>query len=154
MSGPFGNSEKDTSFFKSIKCAGFVMLLEWTDQFSVEIEELNEHHKYIVALINKLDEALIKKSDHQIALDIISELFDYASYHFGAEEALFEIKHYPFASDHIERHMEFRERLHEIRDLVEVGEESAGMGLREYLLTWWTSHILQCDKKYTPYLKS
>jgi hemerythrin len=127
------------------------MILQWTDQLSVEVEELNDHHRHIITLINKIDDALNVKANDDVVLEIISELFDYASYHFGAEEALFEIKHYPFAADHIERHMEFRERLHELRDLVEAGDESAGMQLRDYLFTWWTNHIVQCDKKYAPY---
>lgn len=85
--------------------------------------------------------------------EIVGELMDYANYHFGAEEALFELKHFPEAYGHSEKHLEYREHLAELRDAIAAGEESAKPRLLEFLFSWWTRHILECDKKYTPFLK-
>jgi hemerythrin len=47
----------------------------------------------------------------------LMQLRDYASYHFGAEEALFEAKAYPGAQAHIEHHLEFRAHLSKLMAL-------------------------------------
>lgn len=127
--------------------------LVWTQDFSVEVEELDNHHKEMIRLISTLREAIGSNAGREIITDVIVELFNYANYHFGAEEALFQLKDYPYALEHCERHLEYRENLAQLRDMVEAGIDSALPDLLSYLYSWWTNHILLEDKKYTPYLK-
>jgi hemerythrin len=128
-------------------------MMKWTDDLSVEENELDGHHQYMLNLINTLDEALKSKEPNDVISEVLVELADYANYHFGAEEAMFELKHYPEAAAHINSHMEFRERWKELDDLFQAGDETVGAQLMEFLTTWWPNHILQFDKKYVPYVK-
>jgi hemerythrin len=125
--------------------------LKWEADLSVGIDVLDAHHKELILIINRLHEAK-EKGLGEVLMEIVSELFNYANYHFGAEEALFEEKDYPHALEHSEQHLEFRERLGELRDMVEAGIESAQDDLLSFLNSWWTNHIKEHDKKYGPYL--
>jgi hemerythrin len=129
------------------------MVIKWTNDLSVEQHELDGHHQHMMDLINKLNEALNSKEEKGIIAEVLAELSDYANYHFGAEEAMFELKHYPDASEHIDQHMEFRERWKELDDLFHAGDETAGQQLMDFLLSWWPNHIRQFDKKYVPFIK-
>lgn len=128
-------------------------MINWTDELSVGEQELDGHHQEMMGLINKLDDALRSKEDQQVVAQVLAELGDYANYHFGAEEAMFELKHFPDAAEHIDQHMEFRERWKELDDLFQAGDETAGQQLMDFLLSWWPNHIRQFDKKYVPYVK-
>ena len=128
--------------------------LQWLPDLSVGLEELDSHHKEMIRLINNLYEAVNDSVPNDDLNTILDELIAYADYHFGAEEALFQLKHYPDASAHIDKHLEYREGLAELRNLVLAGDDSARSRLMEFLYVWWTRHILECDKKYTPYLTS
>jgi len=128
--------------------------LVWTQDLSVEVEELDNHHKELIRLISMLGEALDSKVGREKTTEIIAELFNYANYHFGAEEALFQLKDYPYAFEHCEKHLEYRENLSELRDMVEAGIDSALPDLLTYLNMWWTNHIMLEDKMYSPYLKA
>jgi hemerythrin len=128
-------------------------LLEWNEEFSVEVEELDDHHRELIRLINELHEILDCQAESQKVSEVISKLFDYANYHFGAEEALFSATIYPFAQEHREKHLEFREHLAELRDMIEAEIGSARSNLLSYLHSWWTNHIMEEDKEYSPYLK-
>ncbi len=128
-------------------------MITWTKDLSVEEGELDGHHQHMLELINKLDEALKSKKPKETTAEVLSELADYTHYHFGAEEALFELKHVPDSAAHIDQHMEFREHWKELDDLFQSGDETAGRQLLDYLTTWWPNHIKQFDKKYVPYVK-
>ncbi len=128
-------------------------MIKWTNDLSVEENELDGHHQHMLDLINKLDEALKSKEPKDIIAEVLEELVDYTNYHFGAEEAMFELKHFPDAAAHIDRHMEFREHWKELDDLFLSGDETAGKQLLDYLLAWWPGHIKEFDKQYAPYVK-
>jgi hemerythrin len=128
--------------------------LVWTQDFSVEIEELDNHHKEMIKLINTLRDAMSSNVGSEKTNELIVDLFNYANYHFGAEEALFLLKDYPFTLEHCEKHLEYRENLSVLRDMVEAGIDSALPDLLTYLNKWWTNHIMLEDKKFSPYLKA
>jgi hemerythrin len=128
-------------------------LLQSIQKLSVGVDELDGHHKEMVEFIKKLDQAVEKNPASSVVMEIIGELVDYANYHFGAEEALFELRKYPDAALHVERHMQYRAQLAEFRDMIKAGDKTAPPKLLEFLCSWWSRHILDYDRKYTPYLR-
>mgnify|MGYP000867218199 FL=1 len=66
-------------------------LVEWKSEFSLGISEIDEQHKKILAIINKLYDLFSNKEHQDIAEieRIIKELADYAVYHFQTEEKYF-----------------------------------------------------------------
>ncbi len=125
----------------------------WTNDLSVHEKELDGHHQHMMGLMNKLETALSSEKEMETVTKVLDELADYANYHFGAEEAMFETNHVPNATAHIEQHMEFRQRWKELNDLFQAGDGTAGRQLLEFLDGWWPNHIREFDKKYVPYVR-
>ncbi|HTX86578.1 MAG TPA: hemerythrin domain-containing protein, partial [Candidatus Nanoarchaeia archaeon] len=76
--------------------------IKWEDKFSVGVKELDEQHKKIIEIINRLT-AMDSAADFsgEEILKILRELNDYAHYHFTNEEIYFREFDYPKAESHI-----------------------------------------------------
>ena len=120
---------------------------------SVENCELDSHHRLIFELIKKVEVAITDDREIEFVSTVLMELQDYASYHFGAEEALFEIHAYPEAQAHAEHHLEFRAHLSELLALTERGEKAVRLELLRFLREWLRDHIMLRDWDYIPYLR-
>jgi hemerythrin len=131
---------------------GVCMLLTWSDEFSVKIKELDEHHRKIFSILNKLFDEINKGSHSRVVLEVLTDLDEYASYHFQAEEELFRKKNYPDAQEHMREHEVFRSHQRKLDELVRMNDNLAGLELSEFLSSWLISHVLTTDKKYIPYL--
>jgi hemerythrin len=129
------------------------MGFEWSTTFTVENKELDSHHRFIFEQMNKIQEAIATDREHQVVSDALAELVTYSSYHFGAEEALFEINNYPNAEEHVEEHLKFRASLSELIAAIDRGEKGVGLELLLLLRSWFRDHIMSCDKRYIPYVK-
>jgi hemerythrin-like metal-binding protein len=121
--------------------------------FSVENAELNSHHRLIFELIDTVEASITGDREAEVVTAALMELRDYASYHFGAEEALFEIHAYPEAQSHTEHHLEFRAHLSKLMALTEAGDKTVRLELIQFLRMWIRDHVMLRDKAYIPYLK-
>jgi hemerythrin-like metal-binding protein len=123
-------------------------LIIWSEGYSVHIPEIDEQHKNLVALINRLYNAYLNKKHQSEISQIIKELKEYAFYHFSTEEKLFEKHNYAEKVEHIAMHNSF---IDEINQLVKNHESSSlvlTMKTMTFLQRWLTNHILKEDKKY------
>ena len=128
------------------------MMIKWTKEFSVGVKELDEHHQHIISVINKLYDAVSGGNNPRAVIETLTELREYASYHFQAEEELMRKKNYPDAPAHIQEHEEFQNQLQRIQNLVQSNDDFSGLELMEFLSSWLTTHVLTTDMKYVPYL--
>jgi len=53
-------------------------MVQWSEEYSVEIQEIDEQHKCIVSYINELYEALARKESRDIVVDVIHKLVQQA----------------------------------------------------------------------------
>ena len=121
--------------------------------FSVENNELNLHHRLLFELFDKVEESITGAHEAEVVSTALIQLRDYASYHFGAEEALFEVKAYPEAQAHADHHLEFRAHLSKLMSLPDEGDGTIRLQLLSFLRTWFQDHIKVRDKAYIPYLR-
>jgi hemerythrin len=121
--------------------------------FSVENAELNSHHRHFFELINMVESSITGDHEAEVVTSALMELRDYASYHFGAEEALFENHAYPEAQAHTEHHLEFRAHLSKLMAITDGGKKTVRLNLIDFLRTWLRDHIMLRDKAYIPYLR-
>lgn len=127
--------------------------IEWSDKISVGIQELDEQHKQLVLLINRLYDAMVLGEDKlTVAKEVLRELEKYTVIHFAVEECLFRIFDYPDYAAHCELHKELCNQVSEINRKVQSGERLITPELLFFLRKWITSHIMQEDKKYGPFL--
>ena len=51
--------------------------VEWSDALSVGIEEIDEQHKMLVDLVNKMHEAIHQRHGSDVVKSILSDLAEY-----------------------------------------------------------------------------
>lgn len=126
--------------------------VEWTNDLSVGIEEIDEQHKILVNLINRLfDETIVHQAAPNVIDEILHELVEYTVIHFAVEESLFRIFHYPGTESHTKHHDDLKAQVLEIQKKVKQGEAFVNTELLLFLKKWLEHHILHEDKLYGPF---
>jgi hemerythrin len=129
------------------------MALKWTEEYSVGVKELDDHHRQLFSLLNNnLKSVINKNGDLKTIGADLKKLQEYTITHFKAEENLFLKINYPDARAHIHEHEEFRKELQKLDTLADGTDDLARLKLLLFLSTWFTKHIMTVDKKYIPYL--
>ena len=123
----------------------------WNDSFSVGVSELDEHHRRLAELINKLADEVDATPESEAVVDILSALSDYANYHFAREEKLLEQHQYPALGEQIDEHSHFCEIVADACYDATCGDLNLH-SLLDYLRHWWVDHILRNDFRYKSFL--
>ena len=125
-----------------------VTTLDWKDSYSVGNEKMDDQHKGLIALINRLEDG--RETD-----EILEKLQQYVDAHFREEETLLESVDYPQLSEQKEQHATFEEWLASQKEVFSsgVGTDKLREGVQGYLKAWLVNHILFTDKAYASYLK-
>ncbi len=127
-------------------------LINWNDSYSVGNTEMDEQHKKLIAIINKLFKSFKEGNAQEILHDILQEMIDYANFHLNSEEKLMFKYNYPQKEEHEKLHQSFRDKTSELKNLLNSSSKDAHYKMIEYLKTWWTNHILVEDMKYSDFL--
>jgi len=128
------------------------MILQWHEEFSVGVPELDKHHRHLIEILNALVTAVNEGNNLKIIAGLMTDLNEYTVYHFNAEEALFIKVQYPHVTQHIQEHQEFIDRLSRIDQLLQRDQHVAAAELEEMLISWIMNHILTSDRMYMSYL--
>ena len=126
--------------------------IEWKEEYSVNIEEIDNQHKRLFELLNELNSSMRIGQGRQVIDKIIKQLVSYTEYHFSIEEKYFKMFNYEFAEEHIREHQEFIEKIQKFQKEYEEGKLTVTLEVLEFLNNWIKHHILGNDKKYVPYL--
>jgi len=123
--------------------------IEWSDDLSVGFEEIDEQHKILIRLVNKMHEAIHKRKGSDVVEEILGELATYTKTHFVVEESLMRILGYPDYEDHKVAHDDLLEQVIELKEKVATGQTTVSFQLMHFLKNWLTQHIMVEDAKYT-----
>jgi len=126
-------------------------LFKWSDSFSCNSLAIDEQHKVLVSLINKLFSAMKVGKSRDVMKDILTELIKYTSYHFNTEEAYYLHIENEFVKQHLLEHRNFIEEITNFKKRFYNGESEVSIELLKFLRTWITNHILGFDKKSSVY---
>ncbi|MCB9799794.1 MAG: bacteriohemerythrin [Candidatus Omnitrophica bacterium] len=129
-------------------------LIEWSENFSVNIPSIDEQHKKIVHMVNELHEAMITDKGNSVLGKIFGELIQYTKTHFSYEEKLFQTYGYPEAEDHKQSHDALTSKTMALQKDFETGSTTIMFEVSDFLKSWLTNHIQGQDKKYAPFLSS
>lgn len=127
------------------------LLIEWSEDLSVGIQEIDEQHKVLVNLLNRLHEAIIHHHAQETAVEIMNQLCEYTKIHFTVEESLMRILGYPDYDDHKEHHGLLIKQVQQLRQKLEKSGTSISFELLHFLKVWLTKHIMEEDMLYTPH---
>lgn len=127
-------------------------LMVWEDRLSVNIKGLDDQHKKLVDLINKLYDGMKAGKGADVMEGILTELVNYTVTHFSNEHALFQKHGYPEFAQHKKEHDDLTKKAIELRDDLKAGKSVISVEVMSLLKDWLNNHILGTDKKYTVYL--
>lgn len=131
-------------------------IFPWHKNFDTGIEIIDEQHRVLVDILNKLAAHLANRSDNFILNEIFDELADYADYHFQTEGKIWEaaFKDDIWFTSHEKTHDSF------ITEVLDLKKEDKKKPLNDvildvvsFLTKWLAYHILDTDKRMAIALK-
>jgi len=129
-------------------------LLTWSDEFSVNIKEIDNQHRQMFEMVNQLQRAMKEGKGANVLNDILQRLIDYTDYHFSTEERLMEAYSYPGFIHHKAEHAKLIRQVQEFQRQYRQNPTGLAVQLLNFLKSWITDHILQTDKQYSRYLNN
>jgi hemerythrin-like metal-binding protein len=125
----------------------------WNSKLETGINSIDQQHKTLVDLINRLHDAMKGGRGAEITGPILSELVQYTATHFSAEEALFAAHKYPGALAHKRVHDDLRKQVEQLKEQSASGRAFISIELMAFLKDWLQNHIQGQDLQYAPFLK-
>jgi methyl-accepting chemotaxis protein len=131
-----------------------IVLMNWNEAFSVNIQEIDSHHQKLVELINQVYRGKALNLGVKVIGKTLDDLVDYTKYNFEYEEKLFEGQGYPQADEHKEKHKILIGQVMDFYNKFKMGKAEVDDDLLSFLKDWLTKHIMGTDKKYSAFLNS
>lgn len=126
-----------------------MMFLGWDEKYSVGIQSIDDQHKEIFRILDRLFQALKSgKASHSI-LQIITELELYAASHFQREEYFFRQFNYENSDSHTKEHQSFTAKISALKADAIAGKLTSSFDLLHFLKIWMDHHILVVDMQYS-----
>ncbi len=120
---------------------------------SVGLSRIDDDHKVLILILNRLAENLDNESDSSILEQAFRALVCYTEIHFGREESVLSTINYPELTNHQAEHKQF------VRDVLEMQiefntthDETEKKKVLDYLKNWLINHILIEDMAYKPFI--
>jgi len=126
--------------------------MDWNDNLSVNIKEIDEQHKKLLAMINELFDAMKTGKGKEVTGKTLTGLIEYVGTHFANEERLMEKHNYPGFIAHKGEHTKLTQQAKDIHHQFLQGKPVLNVELMNFLKSWLQNHILGTDKKYSPFL--
>ena len=123
-------------------------MLEWNDKFSVGISMIDEEHKKLIGILNKVIFAKGHNNNPEELREVLREMTNYALTHFNTEETYMKEFNYPEYQDHKEEHRGFSTEIIAYLHKVIKGDCQMVNDLHEYLTQWLVNHIQGTDRQF------
>jgi hemerythrin len=128
-------------------------LMKWFKNYELGIKVIDDHHKHLLGLLNKVFDDLTSGVSQESLCVVIDQLVDYAKYHFSTEEHWMLVHEYPGLAKHREEHEIFTNRVVAIQDKFHNEETNLFPEVLQFLQNWLSYHILKTDAEYGRFAK-
>ena len=130
-------------------------LMQWTPAMSVGLEPLDQDHRRLIDIINRLAENAGSGEDKEEQVrQCLYALMRYAETHFAREETVMKACDFPGLGHHLEEHGDFVGRIQRLTERFDQAPEKqsdvVNDELLQFLKDWLRHHILIEDMAYRP----
>ncbi len=115
--------------------------MPWEESLSVGIDVIDEHHRYLIDLINDLHEVVTDKRGARQVARVVKALDAYAKVHFRSEEQMMEHCEYSGLQRQKQHHQAFEEKIREFYEELHANPLVAQFDVLEYMRNWLVNHI-------------
>ena len=126
-------------------------LIEWNDNLSVNVKEIDSEHKKLIAMINELHSAMGSGKGKDAMGRILGGLAEYTKTHFSYEENLMQKHNYPGYLGHKGQHDALTKQVLDLQGKFQEGKALVTVEVMNFLKDWLQNHIQNTDKKYSPF---
>jgi hemerythrin len=127
-------------------------LIEWRDDFSVGVPDVDHEHQELIRLINELHDAMSHDNSDVTVMDFLGEIYAHVAAHFALEEKIMRERNYDQYSDHKADHETL---LDELRDIMDDYEENAFFSddiFANAVGSWFSDHFRNRDARLHKHL--
>ncbi len=129
--------------------------IDWKTVPRVGVPFIDEEHKQLVDIINKIYESVssgvVSKPD---LLRIMMELFDYTVFHFDNEDKVMNEVGYPQRDDHLKQHDKLQQQVLDFTTSFFEFEVDVRKNLLDVLKSWLVVHIENTDQPLSDFIVS
>jgi hemerythrin len=133
----------------------FTHELKWREEYELDIEEFDNHHRELLIMIGKLHKSVTTGNNPELSLALISTLESDIQEHFRYENKLMAESHYPFISDHISQHKSYNNYILKLKGEIEANVDDPlylGFRINLFLADWLLNHSHRDDRHMCRYL--
>jgi hemerythrin len=127
------------------------MIFKWSNEYSCNVKEIDEQHKKLFEIGEKLNNLVTTKEYYdkfEEINNIFKELVDYAIYHFSTEEKIMLESAYNDYEGHKKEHDMFVKKLSSINlKELKTNQDKIIIDLLAFVGKWIISHIFNVDMK-------
>jgi len=128
--------------------------MQWSPEFSVGIDSIDDQHQELVRLLNSLSDAMMEGKGNEELGGVLDALIAYTASHFAHEEQQMKLFNYPETSVHIKQHEALKEQALEIQRKFKAGATgTVSFEVLGFLKSWLIKHIQGTDKKLGKFLR-
>lgn len=126
--------------------------IKWTEDLSVDNEEIDEDHRKLFELIEELRVDMLQGRTSHSSREIIDALTEYSEKHFAREEAFMLKIGYPQYAAHKADHDRFVSELYSLQSRLDRGALTLTQFVDKLLNDWLRRHVMVMDKALAAYL--
>lgn len=127
-------------------------LMEWTEEYSVGIEEIDKQHQKWLSIVNELHDSIMETRGTSTLKELIREMEEYTDFHFSAEEEMLQKADWPELDRHKRIHFGFKQQVKQLKRDIYSGELVLRSQVMSVIKNWLIDHILKEDREYSDFI--
>lgn len=128
--------------------------LEWSDELSLGVLEIDAQHKELLRIANGLLQAISLGRPERTITNVITKLREYTVFHFNSEEGFMDRIGYNKKAEHFAEHSDLKRKVKEFQRSMYEGEAVDAGKLMSFLKVWLLKHILESDRELVVFIKT
>lgn len=125
------------------------VFFKWSDAYSVNIKTIDDQHKELVNILNRMFIAVSMREGDKVIADILDALTAYTQKHFALEERLMQQAKYKDFVAHKAEHTKLLDQLDQLCKKHMLEEQPIYFEMLSFLKRWLREHIQGVDTLYS-----